>query len=106
MPERKGLHSDLRVVSGGKSTDGDTPDSPALPGGVEKLVDRAGHYRCLLADHPDQEVLALVTDMVDAIEALGRLEQSTGKDAQQRAVEYRRLIAELEIEIVAALQTR
>ncbi|MGF1611098.1 MAG: hypothetical protein ACFCUQ_16960 [Kiloniellales bacterium] len=42
-------------------------------------------------------------DMEDAINALLRLEQSTQPEARHRADEYRRLIADIDAEIISAL---
>jgi len=101
MPNRKDLH----VIPGGKSSDEETNAGDSAID-VDKLRARADRYRSQLSNHPNDEVSTLVGDMADAIEALKRLEESTAPESQGRAVEYRRLIADLEIEIVAALQER
>jgi len=100
MRKRKGL----RVIPGGKSGEEGAPRGPQLPLGSDQLLQKADRYRKLLGDRADSEVSGLVGDMVDAITALRRLEASPAVEARQRALEYRRLIAELEIEIVTALQ--
>jgi hypothetical protein len=69
-----------------------------------QLLERVDHYRKILPDGRDGLLLNLVNDMADAVKALRLLEESAEPAAQKRAVEYRALIAELEIEIVAALQ--
>jgi hypothetical protein len=99
MPKRKDLH----VIPGGKSSNegADAGDSAIT---IDKLGARVDHYRSQLSNHSDEEISTLVGDMADAIEALKRLEGSTAPEAQSRAIEYRRLIADLEIEIVAAFR--
>jgi len=99
MPNRKDLH----VIPGGKSSGAETDAGDAAIA-IDKLRARADQYRGQLSNHPDDEISTLLGDMADAIEALKRLEESAAPEAQRRAVEYRRLIADLEIEIVAALQ--
>lgn len=100
MPKRK----DLRVIPGGKPGNTTAPCGPHFTENCARLLQRADHYRSLAADKPGKEVPNLVGDMVDAIRALSRLEQSGDTAAQRRALEYRRLIAELEIEIVSLLE--
>jgi len=100
MPKRKDLH----VIPGGKSGSDGADDAEVETTAVSKLLERADNYRNLLSLQPDEEISSLVTDMTDAIEALRLLENSTAPDSERRALEYRGLIAELEIEIVAALE--
>jgi hypothetical protein len=100
MPKRK----DLRVIPGGKPGGTSIPCGPHLPENCDRLLLKTEHYRSLAADKPGKEVVNLIGDMVDAVRALSLLEQSDGTAEQRRALEYRRLIADLEIEIVAALE--
>lgn len=100
MPKRK----DLRVIPGGKSGDTSAPCGPHLIEDCDRLLQRAERYRTLAADKSDKGILNLIRDMVDAVRALSLLDQFDGTAAQRQALEYRRLIAELEIEIVAALE--
>ena len=100
MPERK----DLRVIPGGKSGGTVPPCGPHLPENCERLLQKAEHYRRLAANRPGRDVANLISDMVDAVRALALLEKSDDTAAQRRALEYRRLIAELEIEIVSVLE--
>ena len=96
--------NDLQVIQGGKSGTAETPCEPHLSEGCNRLREKALHYRDLAAGKPDPELSSLVGDMIDAINALELLEQSAETEGRRRAIEYRCLIAELEIEIVAALE--
>ena len=102
MPTRK----DLRVIQGGKPAETEPPADDRLPTGVAALMERTGRYRRLLARSSNVETAGLVDDMEAAIDAMGRLELSTHPEAKSRAEEYRRLIAEIDAEIVAALSDR
>ncbi|MGF1594706.1 MAG: hypothetical protein ACFCUW_15600 [Kiloniellaceae bacterium] len=95
MPKPK----DFRVISGGKPSKA----SPAEPvsADVSQLLDRARRYRATLPDPASDQTCSLLADFEDAVEALRRLELSTETGARARAAEYRRLIAELDAEIVA-----
>lgn len=99
MPERKDLH----VIPGGKSRNEGT-DAGDVSIDVDKLGARVDHYRRQLSNYANEDISTLVGDMADAIEALKRLEESAAPGAQSRAIEYRRLIADLEIEIIAAFR--
>jgi len=101
MPNRKDLH----VIPGGKSS-GEETDAGDSAIAIDKLRARADHYRSRLSNHPDDEISTLVSDMADAIEALNRLEESATPEAQGRAVEYRRLIADLEKAGIAVKRDR
>ena len=96
--------NDLHVIQGGKSGATDTPCELHASGGCDQLREKALQYRNLAASKSDHELSSLIGDMVDAINALEFLEQSAEEQAKRRSIEYRRLIAELEIEIVAALE--
>jgi hypothetical protein len=100
MPKRK----NLRVIPGGKSDGTKPPCGPALAENCHRLLQKADHYRSLAGSKPGKDVSNLIGDMVDAVRALGRLELSDDTASQRRALEYRRLIAELEIEILSALE--
>lgn len=102
MPTRK----DLRVIKGGKPAEMEPPAGGRLPADVAAFTERTGRYRRLLGRSPDAETAGLVDDMEAAIDAVRRLEQSSHPEAQSRAEEYRRLIAEIDAEIVAALRGR
>lgn len=102
MPKRK----DLRVIPGGKSGGSETPCQPQALDNTQELLSRARRYRDLLAASPAPETSHLISDMVDAIRALILLEKSDAVNAPRQAIEYRRLIAELEIEIVSAFEPR
>jgi len=102
MPKRK----DLRVIPGGKSGNTNSPCGPDFPENCDRLLQKAEHYRSLAAGKPSKEIANLIGDMVDAVRALSRLEQLADTAAQRRALEYRRLIAELEIEIVSVLEAQ
>jgi len=65
---------------------------------------RVDHYRGLTDARSNSEISNLIDDMKDAIEALALLEKSPAISAPKRMIEYRRLIADLEIEIVSALE--
>lgn len=95
MPTRKEFH----VIQGGKPADarGMTDVAP--------LLERTSRFRHLLSLSPSDEISALVNDMEDAIKALQRLERSLHPDARRRAVEYRRLIDEIDAEILMALKS-
>lgn len=99
MPKR----TDLHVISGGKSGDREASSHPSAADDCARLLQKADHYRDLAASKPSKEVTNLISDLADAIRALCLLEQSNEVAAQQRALEYRRLVAELEIEIVSTL---
>lgn len=100
MPRRK----DLRVISGGKSGGTDTPCGPHPTEDHDRLLQKVEHYRNLAAGKPGKDVSVLIGDLVDAIMALDRMEQSDDAAAGRRGLEYRRLIAELEIEIASTLE--
>jgi hypothetical protein len=57
-----------------------------------------------LSARPSDDTESLVSDLEDAIDAFRRLHQSSEAGAETRAAEYRRLIAELDAEIIAALR--
>jgi hypothetical protein len=100
MPTSKGF----RLIQGGKHSGADSPTSrPGLPSAAQ-LLDQAVRYRRLLGRKPQNEALALVDDMEEAIDALRRLEQGGSPEALMRAQEYRRLIAEIGAEIDAILK--
>lgn len=98
MPKQKVF----RVIPGGKPSDAAAADPMTLD--TRQLLDRARRYRRLLSTAPSNETESLVSDLEDAIDAFRRLHQSSEAGAQTRAAEYRRLIAELDAEIVAALR--
>jgi len=98
MPKQK----DFRVIPGGKPSDAAAADPTSLD--TRRLLDRARRYRILLSKRPSEETESLVSDLEDAIDAFRRLQQSSEAGAEPRAAEYRRLIAELDAEIAAALQ--
>jgi len=100
MPKRK----DLRVIPGGKSDGSPPPPLPQPPESFEVLMARVDHYRGLTDARSNSEISNLIDDMKDAIEALALLEKSPAISAPKRMIEYRRLIADLEIEIVSALE--
>jgi hypothetical protein len=95
MPKPK----DFRVIPGGKP--GDAPAVEPTSADVSQLLDRVRRYRNLLPNPLNDEASGLLSDFEDAVEALRRLELSAEASAQARAAEYRRLIAELDGEIVA-----
>lgn len=98
MPKPK----DFRVIPGGKPSKA----SPAEPvsADVARLLDRARRHRAMLPDPASDQIRSLLADFEDAVEALRRLELSAEAGARARAAEYRRLIAELDAEIVAVWQ--
>ncbi|HEY9569294.1 MAG TPA: hypothetical protein VIR38_14465 [Thalassobaculum sp.] len=98
MPKRK----DFRVIPGGKSSDAAPADPTSLD--ARQFIDRARLYRRLLSERPDDDTESLVSDLEDAIGAYCGLRQSSEAGARPRAAEYRRLVIELDAEIVAALQ--
>jgi hypothetical protein len=98
MPKPK----DFRVIPGGKPTKA-LPAEP-ISADVSQLTDRARRYRAMLPDPAGDEIRGLLSDFEDAVEALRRLELSTEAGAEARAAEYRRLIAELDAEIVTFWQ--
>jgi hypothetical protein len=100
MPTRK----DLRVIQGGKPADAQPSADQHMPTDVAELLERAGRYRRLLARSQTEETSGLADDMEEAINALQRLEESRHPEAERRAAEYRRLVAEIEAEIVAILR--
>lgn len=92
----------FRVIEGGK---GSAPSPTALPGlDVDQLRERALQLRYLVALSAQEETVVLVDDMEEAIWALQRLMKSDHSEAPRRAAEYRTLIAEIDIEILAALE--
>lgn len=99
MPKQK----DFRVIPGGKPSDAAAADTAALD--TRQLLDRAQRYRRLLSACPSGVTESLVTDLEDAIDAFRRLHQSSEAGAETRAAEYRRVIAELDAEIIAALRS-
>ena len=98
MPKQK----DFRVIPGGKPSDAAPADPMSLD--TRQLLDRARRYRRLLSACPSNDTESLVSDLEDAIDAFRRMYQSSEAGAETRAAEYRRLIAELDAEIVAALR--
>jgi|GEM_PF-4410338 len=99
MPKRK----DLRLIPGGKA-DGALPTWSLGPSeSSELLLARADRYRALAATSSNGEIPNLIDDLIDAIKALALLEKSDAASAPHQVLEYRRLIADLEIEIVTAL---
>lgn len=94
MPNQK----DFQVIPGGKPNGGAAETSS-----VSNLLDRARRYRERLARRPDATTEGLLADFEDAIYALQRLERSSDPAALPRVAEYRRLIAELDAEILAIL---
>ena len=98
MPKQK----DFRVIPGGKPSDAAAADPMSLD--TSQLLDRARRYRRLLSARPSHDTESLVSDLEDAIDAFRRLHQSSEAGAETRAAEYRRLIAELDAEIIAALR--
>lgn len=99
MPKRK----DFRVIHGGRPGDQAPPGDRPVPAAIAQLLERVNEYRSLLAHSPRDDTASLVDDMEDAINALLRLEQSTQPEARHRADEYRRLIADIDAEIISAL---
>jgi hypothetical protein len=99
MPRQK----DFRVIRGGKPSG--TSAAEPIPVEIALLLDRARSYRRLLAQTPNSHVEALVTDLEDAVGALRRLNRSGDAVTSPRAAEYRRLVAELDSEILLALRT-
>ena len=100
MPMRDGL----QIIQGGKSASSETPSENTLSGSCDRLRQKVQHYRNLALGKSHSELSNLIGDMTDAIKALELLEQSPEAEGRRRAIEYRLLIAELEIEIVAALE--
>jgi hypothetical protein len=98
MPKPK----DFKVIPGGKPSKA----SPAEPvsADVSRLLDRARRHRAMLPDPASDQIRSLLADFEDAVDALRRLELSAETGARARAAEYRRLIAELDAEIVAVWQ--
>src|SRR3546814_2642170 len=94
MPKRK----DFRVIPGGKSSDAAPADPTSLD--ARQFIDRARLYRRLLSERPDDDTESLVSDLEDAIGAYCGLRQSSEAGARPRAAEYRRLVIELDAEIV------
>lgn len=90
---------DFRVIPGGKPSEASALE-PACED-ISLLLSRVRRYRCALADAPSDEARSLLSDLEDAVEALRRLEASAEAGASARIAEYRRLIAELDAEIVA-----
>lgn len=93
MPKPK----DFRVIPGGKPSEASALEPVSAD--VSQLLDHVRRYRTLLPQPLNDEARSLLSDFEDAVEALRRLEVSAGAPA--RVVEYRRLIAELDAEIVA-----
>lgn len=100
MPKRVDLH----LIPGGRSEGSDEPAGSPISNCCDQLLQKAQRYRDLAVRRSDTDLEGLVGDMTDAIKALALLEQSTTEVEGRRAIEYRRLIAELEIEIVSALE--
>ena len=94
--------NDFRVIPGGKPSDAAAGDTASLD--TRQLLDRARRYRRLLSERPSGDTDGLVADLEDAIDAFRRMQQSSEAGAETRAAEYRRLIAELDAEIIAALR--
>jgi predicted dehydrogenase len=91
---------DFRVIPGGKPSE--APAGEATSADIAQLLDRVRQYRSLLPGPPGEELRGLLADFEDAVEALRLLEASAEAEVQPRVGEYRRLIAELDAEIVAA----
>lgn len=99
MPSQK----EFRVIPGGKPNDASAAEP--VPTAIALLLDRVRSYRRVLAQSPDSHVEALVVDLEDAVGALRRLQSSGAAASSPRAAEYRRLIADLDGEILVALGT-
>lgn len=98
MPARR----DLRLIEGGKGGNTGRAAFAGLP--LDQLRERALQLRLLLSLGQEGRFLGMADDMDEAIGALGRLESSDRSDAPQRAAEYRILIAEIDAEILRALE--
>jgi len=98
-----GTRKSFRVIQGGRRAGTDSPDDLSVSADVDQLLLRASKLRDLLSLRPNDLASGLVEDMEEAIAALRRLEMSAHPAAQRRAAEYRGLIAEIDAEIVAAL---
>ena len=100
MAKRKELY----LIPGGKFGGTDVPSDPPLSESCDQLLRKAHHYRNRAIGKCHNELSSLIDDMIDGIKALEVMELSAEAESRPRAIEYRCLIAELEIEIVAALE--
>lgn len=87
------------MIPGGKLDE--TPAVEATSAEIAQLLDRVRRYRSLLPGPLGEEFRGVLSDFEDAVEALRLLESSSEAEAQPRVAEYRRLVAELDAEIVA-----
>lgn len=92
----------FRVIKGDKGG-GTGPDAPAALD-VAELRERVLQLRYLLTLCANENAIGLAVDMEEAIGALGRLQLSDHPDARRRIAEYRTLIAEIDLEILAVLR--
>jgi hypothetical protein len=96
------LGKNFRLILGGKPASDDPPDgrSGAV---IAQLRKKTRKFRYFLSLTPNAETAELVRDMEEAIEALEWLERTRHGYLRRRAADYRRLIAEIEAEILVAL---
>lgn len=92
----------FRVIEGGKGSGFDPDMLPQLD--IDQLRERALQLRYLLALSAQERGAGLVDDMEEAIGALQRLLKSSHPLAPRRIAEYRTLVAEIDVEILAALE--
>jgi hypothetical protein len=97
MPRQK----EFRVIPGGKPNDAAAADPVSSE--IVQLLHRVRGYRRSLAQNPNSHAEGLVSDLEDAVGALRRLERPSDTGPSPHADEYRRLIADLDKEIMAAL---
>lgn len=92
----------LRLIHGGKATE-EPVRSEASRSGSLPPQDRPKRYRDRCAGLADPTLTSLLDDYDMAIEGLRRWQASNHPHAARRVREYRTLIAEIEAEILAAL---
>lgn len=92
---------DFRVIPGGKPNDASAAEPVSTE--IALLLDRVRSYRRVLAQNPHSHAEALVSDLEDAVGALRRIGRPSEAGLSPHADEYRRLIADLDKEIIAAL---
>ncbi|HEX7074537.1 MAG TPA: hypothetical protein VF226_10895 [Hyphomicrobiaceae bacterium] len=101
MPKR----TILRLIRGGKAVEGPA-QSNRSPSQTSPEQESLEHCRARLADLNDPALKSLLDDYDIAVDSLRRWQMSHHPHAAERVLEYRTLISEIEVEILAVLDKR